>query len=349
MHKCKTKSTILVVFFLDAIKNFKFYFSIMNLENLFERIKSSEKISAKEALEIAQSAPKDKLYQTADKIREFFLGNKIETCSIMNAHSGRCSENCKWCAQSAHYKTGVKEYGYVSISEALKNAKYAKDKRVQRFSLVTSGKKIPDSQTENIAKIYEEMGKLGIALCGSFGLLSKDQLKRLKEAGMTRYHCNLEAAPSYFPKLCTTHTIEEKLQTLKYAKELGYEICCGGIIGMGENLRERLELAFAISEIEPDSIPLNVLQPIKGTPLENTPPLTEDEILTAFAMFRIINPKAHIRFAGGRSAFINRQRDALKAGASALLVGDMLTTIGSDIAADYKMLSQMGYDFLAVE
>lgn len=193
------------------------------------------------------------------------------------------------------------------------------------------------------------MKKVGIELCGSFGLLDKAQLKRLKEAGMTRYHCNLEAAPSFFPKLCSTHTIAEKLQTLRWAKELGYEICCGGIIAMGENLQERLELAFAISEIAPDSIPLNVLQPIKGTPLENTPPLSEDEILTAFAMFRIINPKAHIRFAGGRSAFKNRQRDALKAGASALLVGDMLTTIGSDINSDYKMLSEMGYEFLSPE
>ena len=319
----------------------------MDLEKLILEIKNGGKISEEFALEIAQKAPKDKLYAAADEIRKFFLGNKVETCSIMNAHSGRCSENCKWCAQSAHYKTGVKEYGYSTAQEALKNAKHAKEKRVQRFSLVTSGRKVPESRTEELAGIYAEMRKLGIALCGSFGLLSRDQLKILKDAGMTRYHCNLEAAPSYFPKLCSTHTIEEKLRTLAFAKELGYEICCGGIIGMGENLAQRLELAFAISKIEPDSIPLNVLQPIKGTPLENTLPLSEDEILTAFAMFRIINPKAHIRFAGGRSAFINRQRDALKAGASALLVGDMLTTVGSNIDSDYKMLSEMGYDFLS--
>lgn len=318
----------------------------MNLEKVYEKIANGGKITPEEALDIAQNAPKKELYKTANKIRILFLKNKIETCSIMNAHSGRCSENCKWCAQSIHYKTGVKEYGYSTAEEAIKNAKYAAERRVQRFSLVTSGRKVPESQTEELAKIYEELKKLDIDLCGSFGLLEKSQLKRLKEAGMTRYHCNLETAPSYFSKLCTTHTVEEKLKTLKYAKELGYEICCGGIIGMGESLKERIELAFAISEIEPDSIPLNILQPIKGTPLENTPPLPQDEILTAFAMFRIINPKAHIRFAGGRSAFIERQRDALKAGASALLVGDMLTTVGSDIETDYKMLSEMGYDFL---
>ncbi|MBR6389089.1 MAG: biotin synthase BioB [Opitutales bacterium] len=321
----------------------------MSLAKIVEEIKNGGKISREDALKIAQNAPKSELYRAADEIRKFFLGNKVETCSIMNAHSGRCPENCKWCAQSAHYKTGVKEYGYSGAEEALKNAKYAKQRRVQRFSLVTSGRKVPESKTEDLAKIYEEMKKVGIELCGSFGLLDKAQLKRLKDAGMTRYHCNLEAAPSFFPKLCSTHTIAEKLQTLRWAKELGYEICCGGIIAMGENLQERLELAFAISEIAPDSIPLNVLQPIKGTPLENTPPLSEDEILTAFAMFRIINPKAHIRFAGGRSAFKNRQRDALKAGASALLVGDMLTTIGSDINSDYKMLSEMGYEFLSPE
>jgi len=318
---------------------------MLNVETIYDRIASGGSADFSEVLSLAVNLPKPEFYGLANRIREFFLGNFVETCSIMNARSGLCSEDCKWCAQSGHYKTGVDTYGYVSQSAAVNEAKKAAENRVRRFSLVTSGKTVSDANVERLARAFEAMGKVGgIELCGSFGLLSKVQLQRLKEAGLTRYHCNLEAAPSFFPNLCSTHTIEEKLETISHARDLGIEICSGGIIGMGETLEQRIELAFAIGRTGAVSVPVNILQPIKGTPLEKQLPLSEDEILTAFAVFRIVNPKAHIRFAGGRSSIRAKQELALRAGVSAMLVGDMLTTVGSNIQQDYEMLARLGYE-----
>jgi len=314
-------------------------------ETIYNRIITGGKIDFAEALSLAVNADREKLYELANRLREHYLGKYVETCSIMNAKSGLCSEDCKWCAQSARYNTGVETYGYVSARAAYAEAKRAADNKVARFSLVTSGRTVSDADVERLANAFRGMGEIGgIELCGSFGLLSKKQLQTLKDAGLTRYHCNLESAPSFFPKLCGTHTIADKLATISAARELGIEVCCGGIIGMGETLEQRVEMAFAIGETGAVSIPLNVLQPIKGTPLENSTPLSADEILTAFAIFRIVNPKAHIRFAGGRSAFKDVQDVALMAGASAMLVGDMLTTVGSNIKEDYEMLSKLGYE-----
>lgn len=308
-------------------------------------------ISNEEALELLHGAGTDALCGAADRVRKHFMGDKLDTCSIMNARSGRCSEDCKWCSQSAHHKAAIDVYPLTGVTEALRHARDNHDKGVGRFSLVTSGRTMTDGQIDRCAEIYRSIaselpGFRDGMLCASMGLLSKGQLQKLKDAGVGSYHCNIETAPSYFPKLCSTHSMEEKLQTIGWAREIGLKICSGGIIGMGETAKQRVEMAFALREIGVASIPVNVLNPIPGTPLENTPPLSDDEILRTFALFRLINPGVYIRFAGGRTLLNPEvQERALRSGANAAIVGDLLTTIGSGIAEDKELFERCGFSF----
>lgn len=308
-------------------------------------------ISYEEALELLHGAGTDALCQAADRVRRHFMGDKLDTCSIMNARSGRCSEDCKWCSQSAHHKARIDIYPLTDAAEALRHARDNHDKGVGRFSLVTSGRTMTDAQIDRCTEIYRTIaaelpGFRNGMLCASMGLLNKDQLRKLKEAGVGSYHCNIETAPSYFPKLCTTHTLAEKQRTIGWAKEVGLKVCSGGIIGMGETAEQRVEMAFALRDMGVASIPVNVLNPIPGTPLENTPPLSDDEILRTFALFRLINPAVYIRFAGGRTLLKPEiQEQALRGGANAAIVGDLLTTIGSGIVEDKEMFARCGFSF----
>lgn len=316
------------------------------MKEVVEKVKNGHRLSADEALALMQNAQPAELYSAANQVREYFLGKHVDTCSIMNARSGRCSENCKWCAQSAHNKTGCEVYDTVSSDAACEAAQKSKAAGIRRFSLVTSGRTLSETDVEKMCEAFEKIRKNSeIELCGSFGLLSQSALLRLKDAGMTRVHCNLETAPSKFVELCTTHSIDDKIATLQAARSVGMSLCSGGIIGMGETREQRVELAVTLSNLQVDSIPINILQPIKGTPLENTPPLPPEEILKTFAIFRLINPRAHIRFAGGRLAIKDVQKTALQAGVSSILMGDMLTTVGSGIADDFKMLDALGYEY----
>jgi len=299
------------------------------------------------ALELYRSTDAPALYALADAIRREHFGNTIETCSILNARSGRCPENCTWCAQSAQFATTVKEHPFVSVDEAVREARATEAAGVQRFSLVTSGRVLCDDDVDTACRCYEAIRKdpqlARLRLCGSFGLLGQAALKRLQNAGMTRYHCNLETAPSCFSRYCTTHTAAEKIETLRAVKSLGLELCSGGIIGMGETPAERIEMAFVLREIGADSIPVNVLQPIAGTPLQNQPPLSLEDIFRTFALFRIINPFAQIRFAAGRALFASQIKTALSCGVNAAIVGDLLTTLGSNIREDFETFSKFGY------
>ena len=314
---------------------------------------SRDIITPEAALELYSAS---ELFSLANAIRQEHFGNTIETCSIVNARSGRCSEDCKWCAQSAHFAASVKEraprrvgeYPFLALEEILRQARATEAAGVQRFSLVTSGRSLSDADVDAACRCFEAIRRDSrlsrLQLCGSFGLLGHAALGRLRDAGMTRYHCNLETAPSCFHKLCTTHTAEEKIATLRTAKSLGIELCSGGIIGMGETPQERIEMAFALRDIGVDSIPINVLQPIAGTPLENEPPISQDDIFRTFAIFRLINPTAQIRFAGGRAAFVDKMETALACGVNAAIVGDMLTTIGSNVREDFEIFHRLGYD-----
>ena len=316
----------------------------MHWKELAAKIKNGYLISRNEALELASVPDKNALYSLANELREHFSGNHFDICSIMNARSGRCSEDCKWCAQSRHYHTDTEIYPLVTSDEAVALAAHNAKKGVHRFSLVTSGRTMSPKETEKACEIYKNIQKhVDIKLCASMGLLEKEELQALYDSGVKRYHCNLETAPSFFPKLCTTHTTEDKLKTIRYAKEVGMEICSGGIIGMGESMEQRIEFAFTLRETGVDSIPINILTPIKGTPLENTQPLTDEEILTTVALFRIINPATVLRLAGGRKLVAHIQKQLLHSGINAVITGDMLTTSGYTIETDKTLISESGY------
>ena len=303
-----------------------------------------EPTSVDDAMLLAEVCDTDTLCEAADRVRRKWCGDRIDTCSIINARSGRCSEDCKWCAQSAHHSSGIKEYDFVPLEEALSMARDNDSKGVHRFSLVTSGRKVAPSDMERFCSIYRKVGSsTGLYLCASMGLLSRDQLQQLYDAGVRRYHCNLETSASYFPELCSTHTQEDKLRTIADARAVGMEVCCGGIIGMGETMRQRLELAEQAREAGAWSIPVNILSPIKGTALENTPLIEEEEIIRSVALMRLVAPKVTLRFAGGRARLSRATTERiLNGGMNGSLVGDMLTTIGSGIEADYEMFGSIG-------
>jgi len=303
-------------------------------------------ITYAEAVELSKTPDKEWLYSEANKIRQKFCGNVLDTCSIINARSGLCSEDCKWCAQSAKHKTGIETYPIKDSDEVLDCALQNDIKGVKRFSLVTSGRKVSKKEMEKFCEMYKRIReKSNISLCASMGLIGKEEMQMLKDAGVTRYQCNLETAPSFFPTLCTTHTIEEKKQTLLFAKECGMELCSGGIIGMGETMEQRIELACELRDLGIKSVPVNILNPIKGSVLENAKPLSDEDILTTIAVFRFVLRDAFIRFAGGRiNMSEDLQKRALLAGVNAAMVGDLLTTLGTSTDRDFDIFRSVGYD-----
>ncbi len=315
------------------------------IQSLKERILSEGVIEKEEALLLSRVADKKSLYEAAHEITVKYMGDKFDTCSIVNAKSGNCSEDCKWCAQSARYRTHASIYPLISETEILHQAKNKEQHGVKRFGVVTSGKRITPGELDKICSAFEYVKKeTKLKCCASLGLLSKEQLIRLKASGVETYHCNIETAPSCFSQLCTTHSVEDKVKTLQAAREAGLRICSGGIIGMGETMEQRIEMALFLRKIEAGSIPVNLLQPIDGTPLENAKPLTEEELLTTIALFRFINPKAFLRLSGGRALMTeDTQRKALYIGLNASIMGELLTTIASDVEKDKILFTSSGY------
>ncbi len=312
------------------------------IDILKNKILAGGDITADEAYSLL-SVDRMALREAATEITRALSRPGFEFCSIINGRSGRCSENCKWCAQSAHYPTHCETYDLVDHETCLRAAHYSHSKQVSRFSFVASGRMMKGETLTKVCKMMADARADGIKTCASLGLLDRDSLQQLWDAGVHRYHCNLETAPSYFAKLCTTHTIDDKLKTIATARELGFEICSGGIIGMGETPRQRVELALTLRQVQPVSIPINILAPIPGTPLENTPLISEDEVLDTVAIFRFIHPTVDLRFAGGRARLSEEtQRQAMKIGVNSAIVGDLLTTVGSTIDDDKQRIADVG-------
>lgn len=314
------------------------------INQLKQKIINGYQISFDEATKLIQTIEKETFYNEANEIRMHFCGDDFDMCSIINAKSGKCSEDCKWCSQSVYHKTNIDIYDIIDKKEAVDLAKSNEVKGVKRFSLVTSGKRVNLKELDKILTIYNEIKcNSNIHLCASMGLLTRQQLQQLKDVGIDHYHCNVETAPSYFPELCSTHTMDDKIETIKYAQEIGLKVCSGGIIGMGESAEQRIEMAFLLKDLKIKSIPINVLNPIEGTKLENAKYITNEEVLDTIAIFRFINPDAKIRFAGGRLQIKAIEEKALQSGINAALVGDLLTTLGSNVDTDKKTFTRAGF------
>lgn len=315
------------------------------IEILKQQLLSGRLINKEQALLLATTPDKEALYEAAHQLTRHFMGNAFDTCSIINAKSGNCSEDCKWCAQSAYNKTNITLYPLLPAAECIRHAVHNCSQGIGRFALVTSGKRVSTKELNALCNTVKQLKQQSdIKCCASLGLLTKVQLEQLRESGVENYHCNIETAPSYFSELCTTHTMQNKLDTIQAARESGFRICCGGIIGMGETMEQRIEMAVLLQQLAIRSIPLNLLQPIAGTPLACADALTHDEILTTIALFRFLNPTAFLRFSGGRALLPESiQRKALYIGVNAAIIGDLLTTIGSKVEADKQLFRSSGY------
>jgi len=302
-------------------------------------------ITREEALALLKPDQREELRARAHEVTERCVEKRFDFCSIINARSGRCTEDCKWCAQSAHWKTRCETYGWVGTAACVKAAKEAEANGADRIGIVTSGRRLSPEDVEHVCEALKAMRReTSIGLCGSLGLLTEADLVRLKDAGLQRLHCNLEAAPSLFPALCTTHTTADKLATLKAAKRLGLQICCGGILGMGETDEQLVEFAFALREIAPDSIPVNVLHPIEGTPLGERGILDPERVVDSVAVLRLVTPSTPLRFAGGRRDMSDETAaKCIYVGMSAGIAGPLLTTPGADFDDDRELAARAGY------
>ena len=275
-----------------------------------------------------------------------YTTNEVEFCSLISARTGKCSQNCKYCAQSSHYMTNIETHPLVSVEEVRKAAEESKKNKAIRFAIVTSGKSPYESDFDKMLEMIKEINKVeGLKSCASLGILNENQARRLKEAGLNRYHHNINTCKSYHDEICTTHSYEDRINTVKLVKKYGMTLCCGVILGMGESVEQRIEMALELAEIQPDSIPVNFLTPIKGTPFENyIDKIDEDNILRTLAIFKIANPKSVIRYAGGRQIRLSKENMeyALKNCVEGILIGNYLTTIGISPEEDIERVSRLG-------
>jgi len=318
----------------------------MILDDCIKIIKDGKSIDFDLAYQLATTTPADALFEAADHIRRYIHEDVFDLCSIINAKSGKCSEDCRFCAQSSHYDAEISTYDVIDVDEAVGQAKESDVNNVERISLVTAGREASYEELNEYGAIYKKLQEsTDLRYCASMGMLTREKARLLKSYGVERYHCNLEACRSFFPQVCSTHTWEEKVETIMIAKEEGLEVCSGGIFGMGETLTHRLELAFELRELEIYSIPINVLTPIANTPFESYTPLSLSDVLVSVAVFRFINPQAIVRLAGGRNQLGEGQFSSFQSGANGAIVGNYLTTAGNNLEEDLKEIKKLGFRF----
>jgi biotin synthase len=315
------------------------------LKRAMQLVRGGGLLGLPQALELATTVAPEELFQAADQLRREFHNEHLDLCSIVNAKSGKCSEDCKFCAQSSRYSVAIETYDLIDEQLALQMARENEAHGVKRISLVTAGRTVDSDQLEDLGELYRRLRQeTDMSLCASMGMLDLPKARKLKSFGVSRYHCNLEACRRYFTQVCTTHSWEEKVESIKAAQQAGLEVCSGGIIGMGETLEHRLELAIELRELGILSIPLNILTPIPNTPFGNLQPLSLSEVLTCVAMFRFINPRAVIRLAGGRGLLADQQHRCFTSGANGAIVGNYLTTAGNNLKQDIEMFAALGFE-----
>ena len=309
-----------------------------------ERVQEIGSIDKEYALELSRAAGLDifKLFYLANLTRIKYRGNKVDLCSIVNAKSGACPEDCSFCAQSVHSRTDVKAYPLITEEKILEAAVSAKKFGAKRFCVVTSGRKVSGKEIENICSFVSNIKNLGLLPCATLGMLSLSELEMLKEAGLHRYHHNLETSEAFFKEICTTHTFREKIKVIEAAKSLSLSVCSGGIFGIGESWEDRIDMAFALKDLRVNSVPINFITPVYGTPLGDTELLNPMEALKIISIYRLILPESEIRICGGRP---NTLRDLnsyiFMAGADGLLIGNYLTTSGRYPEDDLQMIKDM--------
>lgn len=317
----------------------------MDVLKLADDIINGKRLTREDDLSFFEAADLDELAKGADEIRKALCSNHVDLCTIINGRAGGCSENCKFCAQSAHSQTGCDRHGIVDPIEVLEDCKKREAAGVHAYSIVTAGRTVEGKDLDTLVETYHLLHEnCDLRLCASHGLVSPEAMERFHEAGVTKYHANIETSKRNFPNICTTHTYEDKIKEIRIAKAAGMSVCSGGIIGMGETFEDRIDMAISLAELEIDSIPINALIPVAGTPFADLDPLTEDDIIRTIAMFRYINPTAYIRMAAGRNYFSDGGRRIFTSGANATITGDMLTTVGNNTKQDMEMLSGMGFE-----
>lgn len=316
-----------------------------------QKILNGGDITREEAEILGKSKDSDifLLCSFANKIREKFNGNNVDLCSVINAKSGNCPEDCAFCAQSSHHHTNAKCYPLVDEDKIVETAIRREKAGAKHCDICTSGLGYTGKEKnfKIILNAFKRMKEsTNLKLCACLGTLTMDAAKQLADAGVERYNHNLETARSFFPKIVSTHGYEERIDTIRYAKKAGMEVCSGMIIGLGETMEQRIEHAFLLKELDVDAVPLNVLNPVKGTRLENASPLTPLEIIKTFAIMRFILPDKNIRFAGGREKNLKSlQSLGFIAGINGMLIGDYLTTGGQEVNKDFQMLQDLNLTY----
>ena len=280
----------------------------------------------------------------ADRLRRRFRGEEIEVCAISNVRSGNCSENCGFCAQSGHFKTAAPRYDYIPAERLAEQAQRAREWGASDFGVVSKGWGVrSEKERRQLGEYFATLSRESdIGRCASLGVLDEASARQLKAMGLENYHHNLETAESYFSQVCTTHTYQENIDTIRHAVEAGLRVCSGGILGMGESLDQRIELALTLRALGVESVPLNFLSPQDGTPFGRMEPMSPREILKNIAVFRYMLPRAEIRIAGGRQFLRDLQAMIFMAGASGVMIGDYLTTKGRRVEDDLQMLRDLG-------
>ena len=316
----------------------------MTVNELKEKVLNNKDITKDEALFLI-GADLEEVASAADEIRKKYNGNNFDMCAIMSVKGGRCSENCKFCAQSSCSNADIPEYKVRDKNYVVADAKKRNTPGITHYCQVSSGKKVNSEELDQICEnIRGIVSETNLIPCVSLGLLSQEDLKKLKDAGVKRVHNNIETSPKYFGKLCTTHTTDEKIKVMKMVHEAGLELCSGGIFGVGESWEDRIDMAIALREVSPESVPINMLKPIKGTPMESYPYLSEDELRRIIAIFKFILPKSEIRFAAGRDIIEDAGISFFRSGSNATISGDMLTVKGVSLEKDLENIRELGYE-----